>query len=322
MTVYMGEALQNLQAYKPKLTHKPVDFKAFWQARKDEIQAIEAGVTVNKRPYSVPSVEVYDLLMESWDGTPIQGMFIKPKGKEKCPVIVSYHGYTGNYGLPMDYLKWTSLGVAVYAFDVRGQGTTPDHAHYSNGARIPGWMLLGIHDPVHYYYTNVLKDALLQLKWINLQELVEIERFGLVGSSQGGGLALSIGALTESVDFICADYPFSTHYEQALKDATSGPYMEILTYFRLHDPQYQTYPDVLQTLSYIDSMHFCPNITCPVLMSIGLKDDVTPPTTVFAAYNHLASNQKEIEIYPEYMHEVNPFHEEKKLQFVSQQLSR
>ncbi len=51
-------------------------------------------------------------------------------------------------------------------------------------------------------------------------------------------------------------------------------------------------------------------------MSIGLEDAVTPPSTVFAAFHHLASKQKRMEVYPQFEHEFNVFHEEKKLAFV------
>jgi cephalosporin-C deacetylase len=40
-------------------------------------------------------------------------------------------------------------------------------------------------------------------------------------------------------------------------------------------------------------------------MGIGLQDSTTPPSTVFAAYNHLPG-KKEMLIYPDYGHEVLP----------------
>jgi pimeloyl-ACP methyl ester carboxylesterase len=38
-------------------------------------------------------------------------------------------------------------------------------------------------------------------------------------------------------------------------------------------------------------------ITAPALFSVGLVDDITPASTVFAAFNHCAG-PKQIEIYP------------------------
>jgi cephalosporin-C deacetylase-like acetyl esterase len=38
-------------------------------------------------------------------------------------------------------------------------------------------------------------------------------------------------------------------------------------------------------------------ITCPVLMSVGLQDDVCPPRTSFAPYNAVKAT-KEYRVYP------------------------
>ncbi len=310
-------SLQELREYRPDLVHKPDDFDLFWHDQKENIKAIDPQVTVKWRDYPVPAVEVADLTIESWDGTPLIGLLVKPRDVKECPVILSFHGYTGSRGLPIDYLKWTSLGVAVYAFDIRGQGNSPDFAKYANGSRIPGWMLHSIQDSTNYYYTNVYKDILLQLQWIrSVLAPVKSTKLGLAGSSQGGGLALSAAGLDQGLDLVLSDYPFISHFERALEVALSGPYMEIVNYFKLHDPEYKTYDKVMKTLGYIDSMHFCDLITSPILMSIGLEDATTPPSTVFAAYNHIRSNEKSIEVYPQYTHEQNPFHEEKKLAFI------
>jgi cephalosporin-C deacetylase len=315
--------LEQLREYKPEMIGRPDDFNEFWSSQKENMKAIKPNVTVSRRPYPVPAVEVMDLTFESWDGTPLKGIFIKPAGVEECPVIVSFHGYTGSCGLAIDYLKWPALGVAVYSLDVRGQGSSPDYARYGNGSRIPGWMLSGILTHENYYYTNMYRDLILQLEWVRSEEaLVTPSSLGVMGSSQGGGLALAAAGLGENVDYVVSDWPFMTHFDRALDIALQGPYMEIIKYFKLNDPQGKNWEQVKKTLSYIDSLHFCDSITCPALMAVGLEDSSTPPSTVFAAYNHLRSTDKEIEVYPHFTHEMNGFHEEKKLAFVAGQLMK
>lgn len=314
-------SLEELNVYRPPLTNKPDDFSAFWKKQVESIEQLTPNVEVQFKEYPVPSVEVANLTFESWDGTRLKGLFVKPRGVEACPVILSFHGYTGTHGSPIDYLKWTSMGIAVYAFDVRGQGVSPDFAKYDNGTRLPGWMLHGLLQPESYYYTNVYKDLLMQFNWIVSGEaLVKHTKIALAGSSQGGGLALSVAGLVQNLDAVISDYPFLAHFERALKIAPSGPYMEIVNYFKYTDPQYKTAETVMRTLGYIDCVHFCEDIHCPAFMQIGLEDDITPPSTVFAAYNHLSSSDKQIEVYPQFSHESNPFHEEKKLEFIKKTL--
>jgi cephalosporin-C deacetylase len=72
---------------------------------------------------------------------------------------------------------------------------------------------------------------------------------------------------------------------------------------------------VFDTLSYFDGMNFAPNIKCPVLLAVCLDDLVCPPSTGFAAYNHI-SGEKKIKVYPNHGHEPLPFHEEAMIEFV------
>ncbi|MDC3412176.1 acetylxylan esterase [Terrihalobacillus insolitus] len=314
--------LNELRKYRPELTNKPSDFQMFWDNEKKEISTFTPDVAVNWRDYAVPTVDVADLTFTSWDETPLKGLFVKPKGVTECPAIFFFHGYTGSRGFATNFLKWTTLGIAVVSFDVRGQGDSPDYGKYENGSRILGWMLNGIHDPKNYYFTNVYRDILMQLNWVWSNSFpIQPTRFGVIGGSQGGGLALTAAGLDGNVDFVAADWPFIAHFERALEVALSGPYMEIVNYFKWHDPQYEAYENVLKTLGYIDSVHFCDRITCPTLMGVGLEDAITPPSTVFAAYNHLAAKDKNIEVYPQFVHEANMFHEEKKIAFIAKQIN-
>ncbi|WP_407267877.1 acetylxylan esterase [Radiobacillus sp. PE A8.2] len=310
-------SLEELKVYRPELKYKPNDFDAFWENIKAKMDGENPVVRMQARKTAIPTIEVIDIEFESWDETPIKGMIVKPKNVDDCPTIISLHGYTGDRGLPVDYLKWIPLGLVVISFDVRGQGSSPDYARYQNGSRVPGWMLQGIRNPENYYYTNVYRDILLQLKWIRSKDCpLNPTILGLTGSSQGGGLALATAGLDKNIDFVTAELPFIAHFERALSVALSGPYLEIVNYFKFSDPKYNTYEEVLKTLGYIDCVHFCNSITCPVLIASGLEDATSPPSTVFAAYNHIPSESKFIEVYPQYKHENIPLHEEKKIEFI------
>ena len=70
---------------------------------------------------------------------------------------------------------------------------------------------------------------------------------------------------------------------------------------------------VFQTLSYFDGLNFAARAKAPALFSVGLMDQITPPSTVFAAYNHYAG-PKSIEVYPFNGHENGEsIHVERKL---------
>jgi cephalosporin-C deacetylase len=73
---------------------------------------------------------------------------------------------------------------------------------------------------------------------------------------------------------------------------------------------------VFHTLSYLDVVNHARRITSPALFSVGLTDLITPPSTVFAAYNYFAGD-KQIEVYSFNGHEGGgSLHFERKVNFV------
>jgi cephalosporin-C deacetylase-like acetyl esterase len=47
-------------------------------------------------------------------------------------------------------------------------------------------------------------------------------------------------------------------------------------------------------LVYSDPVSFAPDVHCPVLMNCGMIDPISPPSSVFAVFNRLGSQRKEI----------------------------
>jgi cephalosporin-C deacetylase len=54
---------------------------------------------------------------------------------------------------------------------------------------------------------------------------------------------------------------------------------------------------VLRTLSYFDGVHFAARGRMPALFSVALEDQTCPPSSVFAAFNAWAHENKTIEVY-------------------------
>jgi cephalosporin-C deacetylase len=141
---------------------------------------------------------------------------------------------------------------------------------------------------------------------------------GNSGGSQGGGLSLVTSALSRIPRVVVADYPYLAHFERAIEICPNGPYNEFNEFLRRN-----TSPDIevqmKKTLSYFDIMNLADKITCHCWVSVGLVDDITPPSTVFAVYNHIKCS-KEISINRYYGHEFNPGTEESKLRILMKYL--
>lgn len=310
--------LEQLTGYKPDLTREQ-DFSAFWEEIKLSINEMGIEASFDWLDYPVKGIKAADVTLTSWDGTPIRAWFITPEKTEPTPAMLQFHGYTDSRGYINQYLKWALQGITVISFEVRGQGFTPDFARYPNGTQRQGWMALGIEEKEKYYYANVYKDVMSCVNWAFQREEVNSDKVAVFGGSQGGALALVAAALNENISAVLADCPFLSHFERALQIAES-PYTEILQYFRFRDPERKKYEHIMKNLSYFDVMNFAPSISCPALLSIGLEDNVTPPSTVFAVYNHLSSSEKDIKTYPEHGHELIPQQEEERIKFIARHL--
>lgn len=309
-------SLEKLRVYKPQLT-KCRDFDAFWEQMLNESSQYPVNGELVPYDYPVKEVRVYNAYYDGFNGARINGWYILPNnaGRDsKVPVIIHYHGYTGSKGYVQEYLKWAIQGYAVFSVNVRGQGgITPDPAAYSQGS-ITGWMTLGILDKNEYYYRNVYMDCVRAIDFVCSREEIDTGRIGIYGESQGGGLTLAVAGLDKRPKFAMPVYPYLCHFKRAIEMYQEGPYREIFDYFRRFDPEMKTEDKVFETLSYFDGMNLATRISCPVLMAITLRDVICPPSTMFAAYNHITS-EKEVKLYHHHGHEGLPFHEEAMIEY-------
>jgi cephalosporin-C deacetylase len=123
---------------------------------------------------------------------------------------------------------------------------------------------------------------------------VDPEKVIVAGASQGGAMALAVAALSHSVRAAIIDVPFLCHIRRALKVTDSAPYSELSRYLAVQRRHTEV---VFDTLGYFDGLNLAPRATAPALFSAGLMDDVTPPSTVFAAFHHYAG-PKQIVTWP------------------------
>jgi cephalosporin-C deacetylase len=213
--------------------------------------------------------------------------------------MIFYHGYQGSKASIYTYLPWVLQGYVVLAVDVRGQpGGSVDNMVYSTG-HAKGWMTAGILDRNEYYYRGVYVDSVRALDFLAGREEVDMARVGLTGFSQGGGLSLVVAGLDRRPALSLPGMPFLCHFERPLQVSKAYPYWEFADYLR-------HYPDradrVWETLSYFDNLNLAGQIECPVLLNVGLIDEICPPSTIFAVYNHLKA-PKRIEVFPYHGHE-------------------
>lgn len=306
---YIDLSLEELREYRPARVELE-DFDAFWSDTLAQARALPLNPRFERVDYGLRTVDTFDVTFNGYGGHPIKGWFLVPhEHPAKLPCVVEYIGYGGGRGFPTNWLVYPSAGYATFVMDTRGQGsgmntgdtTDPELA---GNPQIPGFMTSGILAPESYYYRRVFTDAVRAVEAARSHPLVDAARVAVTGGSQGGGIALAAAGLVRNVRALMTDVPFLCHYRRATTLINTDPYGEIARYCKSHRDKIET---VFQTLSYFDGVNFAARGNATALFSVGLMDDVCPPSTVFAAFNHYAGT-KEIKVYEFNQHDGGGAH--------------
>jgi cephalosporin-C deacetylase len=295
--------LDKLEKYKPERT-EPKDFDAFWKSTLSEAREHALAPEFTPVDYGLRTLETYDVSFSGARGNRVKAWMLLPRMREgKIPCVVEYIGYGGGRGFPTNLTLWPSAGFGMLLMDTRGQGSnwskgdTGDPEPEGTNNHYPGFMTRGIADKNTYYYRRVFTDAARAVEVAQSHDAIDPDRIAATGGSQGGGIAIAASALNPAVKVTMPDVPFLCHYRRATQIVSSHPYEEISRYLLVHrDKVKQTF----KTLSYFDGVNFAARSKARALFSVGLMDEVCPPSTVYAAYNHW-KGKKDIRVY-EYNH--------------------
>jgi len=317
--MYFDLPLDQLKTYLPPRV-EPQDFDAFWNRTLAEAARFDLNPRFEPVDSGLSTVEVFDLTFNGYNGEPIKGWFLLPRQRSSpLPCVVEFIGYGGGRSFPYDWLLWSSAGYAHLVMDTRGQGSefspgdTPDREPEGSSPHYPGFMTRGILNPDAYYYRRVFTDGVRAVSTALSHPAVDAERIAVSGLSQGGGISIAVGGLVPQVKVMMADVPFLCHYRRATEITDGDPYQEISRYLKVHRDQVER---VFHTLSYFDGVNFAARCRANALFSVGLMDEICPPSTVFAAYNHFAG-PKDIRIWHYNHHEAhNTFQVAEKVKFL------
>ncbi|MFV9423330.1 acetylxylan esterase [Microbacterium sp. S1037] len=317
--------LDQLETFRPP-RDEPADFDRFWA----DTLAEARGQGWEPRFRSVPAaesgvggVEVDDVEFAGFGGHPVRAWLLRPRGASgPLPCVVQYIGYNSGRGLAHQHTLLPSAGLAVLVMDTRGQtsgalpGATPDPV--GSAPHPSGRLTDGLDDPAHSYYRRVFCDAVRAVDAVREHPAIDPDRIAVWGGSQGGGIALAAAALAEGLVAAAIDFPFLSAIRRAVALTDAAPYSELVTYLQTRRGDEDA---VFRVLSYIDGVNFAARSSVPALFSVGLRDAVCPPSTVFAAYNHYAG-EKSIRVYPYNGHEGGgPHHQLIALRELSRRLA-
>jgi cephalosporin-C deacetylase len=298
------EKLYDYQGRNPQ----PDDFEAFWDHGLTEMQAVDPQVELVPASFQVPFAECFHLYFTGVGGARVHAKLLRPKDADTPhPAVLMFHGYSGNSGDWSDKLGYVAAGKTVAALDCRGQGGLSEDKGGVEGWTLNGHIVRGLGDkPERMLFRQIFLDTAQLANIVMEMSDVDENRVGATGGSQGGGLTLACAALEPRIRRAAPVFPFLCDYQRVWEmDLAKDAYDELQAWFRRFDPLHEREEEVFSHLGFVDAQHLAPRIQGEVMMSVGLMDQICPPSTQFAAYNKITA-EKSLRIYPDYGHENLP----------------
>jgi cephalosporin-C deacetylase len=281
--------------YRSKVK-KPDDFDAFW----DDVQRQTEAIPLE--PEMVPdalrssaNIEVFEVFYTSLDHVRIAAWYCRPPHRtEPMPAILLLPGYQMEPPIPKE---WALKGYATLSVAPRGK--LRSNAQFNPG--YPNLLTYNIIDRHTYTYRGFYVDAWRGIDFLLSRPEVDSARIGVTGSSQGGGLTITTAAMRQEVRAAAAGAPYLCGYMDAIELTRTYPYEEINDYLRQHPHRRQAVAD---TVAYFDGINFASKITCPIIVNIGLQDNVCPPETGYALFNEIQAVDKKLYLYDGHGHDA------------------
>ena len=314
---------------------KQSDFDSYWQKAKEQLAAVPINATLTEIPAkSSARRKVYLVEMQSiadgLTGAPvtIRGYYAEPTDGKKHPVLIHFQGYDSEYRPGGDSAtpwcmnaNWDteeSANWAEFILSNRGQSVNNrpasdrDDGIQKDFVNIYGdWFAYQFGNKDCYYYRGAYMDCLRVLDFMASRQTSDMQNLFAEGQSQGGAFTIAAAALS------AGRYTFSAIAPAISFMGDFPDYFEIVSWPGHVAKNCQaeinknggsmTDADMYAILSYYDTKNLATSISCPIITSVGLQDNVCPPHTNLAPYNNVqtAASEKKVIFNAELSHATN-----------------
>ncbi len=298
-------------------TTLPKDFMTFWDKEKEKARKIPLSSQLKLiDSLSTEKVRVYHVSYQNNQfGSRIYGILCIPNGNGKYPAVVSFPGagarpYKGLVSL-------AEKGTITLEIGIHGIPVNLDSELYSSlmkGA-FYNYPKFNLQSREEYYFNRVYigcvkaVDFIYSLQEFNQKDLV------VTGSSQGGALSIVTAALDSRVNYLAVYCPALSELTGFMFNKASG-WPNIFNNKNIKQEYSKSW---VNTVSYYDVVNFARFIKMPGFYTWGYNDEVTPPSSIYSAYN-IISAPKEVFIDPQVGHAVTSKQRSEALQRISSKI--
>lgn len=274
----------------------PEDLREFWQAVVGEAAAVRLDFRRERTGRVSPTGHRIDELTFAGTAFELKGWIAYEDGVRRAPAFLWLPPYGRESKLPDEY--GTRAGFTSLSFNFHGESAF----HQERYAVERGYFAEGVSDPHTWIFRRMFADAYVAARVLQAQAEADEDRIGAMGMSQGGGMAIWLGAWCPMVCAVCADMPFLGHIGESLsrhvyryptKELTDA--METMPVGRER---------TLNTVRYYDTVFQAAHCFVPTQVSLGLRDPASRPNNVGAIFEALPG-PKRLQVY-DWGHDWHP----------------
>ena len=275
---------------------KPDDFDAFWDGVQQQAAAVPLEPEMIPDPLRTSAeVEVFQVFYTSIEHVRIAAWYCRPTRRVgRLPALLLLPGYQADPPIPKE---WALKGYG--ALSVAPRGKLRSNRQFNPG--YPNLLTYNIVDRHTYTYRGFYVDAWRGIDFLLARPEADPTRLGVTGSSQGGGLTITTAAMRPEIRAAAAGAPYLCGFMDAIALTHTYPYEEINDFLRAHPDSRHA---VEATVAYFDGINFADKITCPIIVNIGLQDNVCPPETGYALFNQIRATDKQLYTYDGHGHDA------------------
>ncbi len=272
-------------------------FDDYWQTALSELETIAPNFKLKKVDSLCSSNrDGYIVEMTSLNNLVIRGYYFVPKKAGKHPAILHVPGYGYGYQNLEDFISRKD-DIVELALCVRGHGISRDV--FNPWDEMTLWAV-GACDKNEYIYRSIYMDCVRAVEFLKSQPTIDNTKIGVMGGSQGGGLAIATAGLCKD------DIAALGIFDPWLCDIRDQA--KIRTMLNKEIDFFSTYPSIkcnteqiFSVLDYVDTKYFASDIKCPLRFVASLFDDDCPLHIGFSVYNNVKTDKKYF-IYPNDSH--------------------
>jgi len=262
---------------------EPEDFDAFWADCVRRQKQIKDPVRLTPIPqFDTGKMKAFKVEVSTLDGEKIYGYLSVPKKDGKFPVVAYVPGASILINEPNT--NWPARNVMYLIMNVHRIDPSNDPAVYGKQKKsIIPLRYAGLPDREKYYYRNAILavseaiDAMARHPGWDGKHLV------FKGASQGGAFALFMGGLNRNLTATISEVSALCDHGGYLAGGRAPGWP--LLYQQTGKNNALKLDEVMKMAGYFDGVNFAKRIRVPLLMTVGFKDTVCSPSSVYAAYN-------------------------------------